>query len=150
MLRDRIATDIKTAMKARDARTLATVRLIQSAVNDRDIANRGTGKPAASEEEILQILAKMIKQREESARLYVDGGRQDLADKEREEIAVIETFLPKQLSEEEVKAAAAAAIAETGAQGMRDMGKVVGLLKQRHAGQMDFSRASAIVKALLT
>ena len=148
-MREKIAEEVKNAMKARDGERLTTLRLIQAAIKDRDIANRGTGKEAASEDEILQILAKMVKQREDSAKAFEDGGRPELADKERAEIAVLREFQPVQMDDAGVEAAARAAIAETGAASAKDMGKVMAVLKGKYAGQMDFSRASAVVKGLL-
>ncbi|MBP2444780.1 MULTISPECIES: GatB/YqeY domain-containing protein [Rhizobium] len=150
MLRDQLATQLKEAMKAKNAERLSTVRLIQAAVKDRDIANRGTGKEQASDDEILQILAKMVKQRDESAKIYEENSRPELAAKERAEIIVIQDFMPKQLSDGEVRANVSAIIAETGAAGAKDMGKVMAALKERYAGQMDFAKASATVKELLS
>ena len=149
-MRDRLAADVKTAMKAGDKARLSTLRLVQAAVKDRDIANRGIGKEVASDDEIVQLLAKMVKQREESAKAFDDGGRPELADKERAEIAVIREFLPRQMDEAQAQAAVRAAIAETGAAGVKDMGKVMAALREKYAGQMDFGRASAQVKALLS
>ncbi|OWV90361.1 glutamyl-tRNA amidotransferase [Rhizobium sp. R635] len=149
MLRDQLATQLKEAMKAKDSERLSTVRLIQAAIKDRDIANRGTGKGEASEDEILQILAKMVKQRDESAKIYEENSRPELAAKERAEIAIIQDFMPKQLSDGEVRANISAIIAETGSSGVKDMGKVMAALKERYAGQMDFAKASATVKELL-
>ncbi|MBY5769113.1 GatB/YqeY domain-containing protein [Rhizobium leguminosarum] len=149
MLRDQLATQLKEAMKAKNAERLSTVRLIQAAVKDRDIANRGTGKEQASDDEILQILAKMVKQRDESAKIYEENSRPELAAKERAEITVIQDFMPKQVSDSEVRANVSAIIAETGAAGAKDMGKVMAALKERYAGQMDFAKASATVKELL-
>ncbi|MDU0306294.1 GatB/YqeY domain-containing protein [Rhizobium sp. 10PS4] len=149
MLRDQLATQLKEAMKAKNAERLSTVRLIQAAVKDRDIANRGTGKEQASDDEILQILAKMVKQRDESAKIYEENSRPELAAKERAEITVIHDFMPKQLSDSEVRANVSAIITETGAAGAKDMGKVMAALKERYAGQMDFAKASATVKELL-
>ncbi|RWM09904.1 MAG: GatB/YqeY domain-containing protein [Mesorhizobium sp.] len=148
-MREKIAESMKSAMKAQDKHRLPTLRLIQAAIHDRDIANRGAGKPAASEEEILQILAKMVKQREESARAFEDGKRPELAAQERGEMEIIREFLPKQLDDAAIMAAAREAIAATGAANQKDMGKVIGALKQKYAGQMDFAKASAIVKGLL-
>jgi uncharacterized protein YqeY len=150
MLRDQLATQLKEAMKARNAERLSTVRLIQAAIKDRDIANRGAGKEEASDDEILQILAKMVKQRDESAKIYEDNARPELAAKERAEIKVVQDFMPKQLSDSDVRANIAAIITETGAAGPKDMGKVMAVLKERYAGQMDFSKASGAVKELLT
>ncbi|TAX56638.1 GatB/YqeY domain-containing protein [Rhizobium leguminosarum] len=149
MLRDQLATQLKEAMKAKNAKRLSTVRLIQAAVKDRDIANRGIGKEQASDDEILQILAKMVKQRDESAKIYEENSRPELAAKERAEIIVIQDFMPKQLSDSEVRANVSAIITETGAAGAKDMGKVMAALKERYAGQMDFAKASATVKELL-
>ncbi|MBY3233207.1 GatB/YqeY domain-containing protein [Rhizobium laguerreae] len=149
MLRDQLATQLKEAMKAKNAERLSTVRLIQAAVKDRDIANRGTGKEQASDDEILQILAKMVKQRDESAKIYEENSRPELAAKERAEIIVIQDFMPKQLSDSEVRANVSAIITETGAAGAKDMGKVMAALKERYAGQMDFAKASATVRELL-
>ncbi|MBY5818006.1 GatB/YqeY domain-containing protein [Rhizobium leguminosarum bv. viciae 248] len=149
MLRDQLATQLKEAMKAKNAERLSTVRLIQAAVKDRDIANRGIGKEQASDDEILQILAKMVKQRDESAKIYEENSRPELAAKERAEITVIQDFMPKQLSDGEVRANVSAIITETGAAGAKDMGKVMAALKERYAGQMDFAKASATVKELL-
>ncbi|WP_306916652.1 GatB/YqeY domain-containing protein [Rhizobium mesoamericanum] len=149
MLRDQLAAALKDAMKSKNAERLSTVRLIQAAIKDRDIANRGTGKVEASDDEILQILAKMVKQRDESAKIYEENARPELAAKERAEIAVLQDFLPKQLSEAEVRSNIAAIIAEIGAAGPKDMGKVMAVLKERYAGQIDFSKASGAVKEQL-
>ncbi len=149
-MRDQLAAALKDAMKAKDAPRLSTVRLVQAEIKTRDIANRGTGKGDATDDEILQIMAKMVKQREESAKIYEDNARPELAAKERAEIVVIQDFMPKQLSEADVRANVAAAIAETGASGPKDMGKVMAVLKERYAGQMDFAKASTVLKELLT
>lgn len=149
MLRDQLAAALKDAMKSKNAERLSTVRLIQAAVKDRDIANRGAGKEQASDDEILQILAKMVKQRDESAKIYEENARPELAAKERAEITVVQDFMPKQLSDADVRANIAAIITETGAAGPKDMGKVMAVLKERYAGQMDFSKASGAVKELL-
>ena len=148
MLREQFTTVMKTAMKAGDKRRLATVRMIQAALKDRDIEARGAGKEVG-EEDILAMLQKMVKSRQESADIYAKGGRPELETQEREEIAIINEFLPKQMAEDEVKAAIDAAVAETGAASMKDMGKVVAALKAKYTGQMDFARASALVKARL-
>ncbi len=148
-MRDQLSQALKDAMKAKDTRRLSTVRLIQSAIKDRDIANRGAGKDAATDDEILQILQKMVKQREESAKIYEDAGRAELAAQEREEIAVLKDFMPEQLSDAKIQEIIASAIAETGAESPRDMGKVMAHLKEKYAGQMDFAKASAQVKELL-
>jgi uncharacterized protein YqeY len=149
MLRDRLTTEMKEAMKAGDKRKLGTVRLIQAALKDKDIELRGAGKGPASDDEILAVMQKMIKQRQESLAMYEQGGRPELAAQEREEAEVIQSFLPKQMDEAEVRAAIEAAIAETGAASMKDMGKVVGALRGKYAGRMDFGRASGLVKELL-
>jgi uncharacterized protein len=148
-MRETIATALKEAQKAQDKGRTSTLRMVNAAIQDRDIANRGAGKGAAGEDELLQILTKMVKQREESARAYDDGGRPELADKERAEIDIIREFLPQQLGEDELRAAVAQAVAETNASSVRDMGKVMAVLKERHAGSMDFGRASALVKEAL-
>ena len=147
-MRERFTTMMKEAMKAGDKRRLDTVRMIQAALKDKDIEARGAGK-TVSDDDILALLQKMTKSRQESAEIYAKAGREELAQQEREEIAIIAEFLPKQLSEEEAKAAVAAAIAETGAASMKDMGKVVSALKAKHTGQMDFAKASGLVKAAL-
>ncbi|MCJ2051958.1 GatB/YqeY domain-containing protein [Methylobacterium sp. J-070] len=149
MLRARFTTEMKEAMKAGEKERLATIRMIQAALKDRDIEARGNGKEPISDEEILSLLQKMIKQRTESAGVYEQGGRPELAATERAEIAIVESFLPKQMDEAETKAAVEAAIAETGAAGPKDMGKVIGALKGAYAGRMDFGKASGLVKAAL-
>lgn len=149
MLREKLSEAMKEAMKAKETRRLSTVRLIQTAIKDRDIANRGTGKDAATDDEILQILQKMVKQREESAKIYEDNARPELAAQEREEIAVIKSFMPEQISEEKASEIVASVIAEIGAAGMKDMGKVMAILRERYAGQMDFAKASGTIKAQL-
>jgi uncharacterized protein YqeY len=148
-VRETIDEALKTAQKAREAERVSTLRLMRAAIQANDIAGRGEGRKEAGDAEILQILAKMVKQREESASAFEAGKRPELAAKERGEIEIIRDFMPKQMGEAEVRAAAEAAIKETGAAGMRDMGKVIGRLKEQYAGQMDFSRASGIVKELL-
>ncbi|ABA05698.1 conserved hypothetical protein [Nitrobacter winogradskyi Nb-255] len=150
MLRDDINNAVKEAMKARDERRLSTLRMVNSTIKNADIEARGQGKPPLSDGDLLGLLQKMIKQRQESVELYEKGGREELAAQERAEIAVISTYLPKQMSDEDVKAAVAAIIADTGASGIKDMGKVIGALKARYAGQMDFGKASGVVKAALT
>ncbi|WP_024507454.1 GatB/YqeY domain-containing protein [Bradyrhizobium sp. ARR65] len=150
MLRDDINNAVKEAMKAKDERKLGTLRMVNSNIKNADIEARGQGKPPLSDAELLSVLQKMIKQRQEAVELYDKGGRAELAAQEREEIAVISAYLPKQMSEEEVKAAIAAIIAETHAAGIKDMGKVIGALKAKYAGQMDFAKASGLVKAALT
>lgn len=150
MLRDQFASVLKEAMKARESRRVSTIRLIQTAVNDRDIANRGTGKDPATDDEIMTILTKMIKQREESAVIYDKAERLELAAQEREEIEIIKAFMPEEFSGEKVRELCAGVIAETGAAGLRDMGKCVALLKERYPGQIDFAKASGILKEMLS
>ena len=148
-MRERFTQDMKDAMKAGDKRRLSTVRLVQAALKDKDIEARGAGKGQASDEEILGLLQKMIKQRQESAGIYEQAGRAELAAQEREEAEIIASYLPKQLDEAATRQAIEAAIKETGAASMKDMGKVIGSLRGKFAGQMDFGRASALVKELL-
>jgi uncharacterized protein YqeY len=148
-MRERFTQDLKDAMKAGDKRKLATVRLVQAALKDKDIEARGAGKGQASDEEILGLLQKMIKQRQESAGIYEQAGRAELASQEREEAEIIASYLPKQMDEAETRQAIAAAIAETGAASMKDMGKVIGVLRGKYAGRMDFAKASALVKEML-
>jgi len=146
-LRDRIGAGLKEAMREKDATRLSTLRLINAAIKDQDIAARGEGRGGPVDDQaVLGILGKMVKQRQESARAYEEGGRLELAEKEREEIAIIEQFLPRQLSGDEVTAAIDAAIAETGAEGLRDMGRVMAVLKARYTGQMDFGAVGPAVK----
>ncbi len=150
-MRDAIKTALNQAMKNKDSKRLSTLRLINAAIKDRDIAVRVEGNDVGvSDDEVMAILGKMIKQRQESARVYEEGGRLDLAERERSEIEVIEEFLPRQFTEEEVDKAIAAAISETGAEGIRDMGKVMATLKASYTGQIDFGVAGPKVKAALT
>lgn len=150
-MRDRIYSNLKAAMKAKDAPRLSTLRLINAAIKDKDIALRGQGNDAGvPDSEILSILAKMIKQRQESATTYEQAGRLELAEKERAEIGVIEEFLPRQLDEAEVSAAIKAAITKVGATSIRDMGRVMGTLKEKYTGQMDFGKAGATIKSQLS
>ena len=149
-LRSRIGTELKQAMKDKNAQRLSTLRLVNAAIKDRDIALRGDGRETGVDDgEILAILGKMAKQRSESARAYEEGGRIDLAEGERGEIAIIEEFLPRQLDDAEVAAAIDAAISEIGAGGVRDMGKVMGALKSKYTGQMDFGAVGPAVKKRL-
>lgn len=151
MLRERFNEALKEAMRAKDQRTVSTLRLILSTLKDRDIAARPSGNTDGIDEaSILSMLQGMVKQRQESAALYDQGGRPELAAGEREEIAVIERFMPKSMTDDEAKAAIAALIAETGAAGIKDMGKVMAELRTRYPGQMDFGKASGVVKAALT
>jgi uncharacterized protein YqeY len=148
-MRDKINADLKEAMKAGEKDRVGTLRLINAAIKSADIDARPTGKDKISDADILSVLAKMVKQRRDSIEQYTAGGRQDLADKEAAEITLIEVYLPKQMSEAEAKAAIAAVIKETGAAGPKDMGKVMGALKAKFTGQMDFGKASGMVKELL-
>jgi uncharacterized protein YqeY len=146
-LRQQLNDAMKEAMKAKDAKRLATLRLVLAALKDRDIAARTeTSRELLGDDEILALLAKMIKQREESATAYDAGNRPELAAGEREEIAIIRSFMPAQMDEAAVKAAAQKTIAELGASSIKDMGKVMAAMKERYAGQMDFGKASAIIK----
>ncbi|HVV28104.1 MAG TPA: GatB/YqeY domain-containing protein [Rhizomicrobium sp.] len=150
-LRAQLNDAMKEAMKAKDAKRLATVRLVLAALKDRDIAARSeTSRELLGDDEILALLAKMIKQREESASAYDAGGRPELAAGEREEIAIIRAFMPAQMDEAQMLAAVKATIADVGAASIKDMGKVMAALKERYAGQMDFSRASAATKDALS
>lgn len=149
-MREAFNTALKDAMRSGDKVRVATVRMITAALKDRDIEARGSGKGPLADDEILSLLQKMIKQRQESLKIYQDNGRPELAEQEAAEIAVIASFMPAQLSEAEIDQAIADAIAETGAAGMKDMGKVVGKLKEKYAGRMDFAKASAAVKAKLS
>ncbi|WP_413872133.1 GatB/YqeY domain-containing protein [Albidovulum sp.] len=146
-MRERIGAALKDAMKSKDAPRLSTLRLINAAIKDKDIALRGEGGDATvGDAEVLGILGRMVKQRQESVRAYEEGGRLELAEKEQAEIRVIEEFLPRQLSDAEVRAAIAAAIAGTGATSIRDMGRVMAALKAKYTGQMDFGAVGPMVK----
>lgn len=150
LLRDRLQTDLKEAMKAKTVNRLSTLRLINAAIKDREIAIRGQADAGeVGEGEILQIMGKMVKQRQESARAYEEGGRLELAEKELAEIGVIQEFLPRQMSADEIEAAIVAAVAETAAASIRDCGKVMAALKGRYTGQMDFGVVGALVKGRL-
>ena len=155
-MREQIMEAVKAAMKSGDKRRLTTLRLIQAAIKDRDIAARvdskgqATGQDKIGETELLQLLQKMIKQRRDSATMYADAGRTELAEQEQAEIAIIEEYLPKQMTEDEVTAAVSAVVQEIGAAGLKDMGRTMAALKERYAGQMDFGKASGIVKANLS
>lgn len=150
-MRSRVLAALKDAMKSKEADRLATLRLINAAIKDKDISLRGTDAEdkGVSDSDILAIMGRMVKQRQESARAYEEGGRLELAEKERSEIKVIEDFLPKQLSEAEAAAAVDAAIVEVGADSIRDMGKVMGVLKGKFTGQMDFGAVGPLVKEKL-
>lgn len=147
-MRDRFNDELKTAMKAGDKLRVATIRMINAGLKDKDIEARGQGK-TVSDDDILALLQKLVKSRQESAEIYEKAGRTDLSTKEREEIAIIQSFLPQPLTPVETDAAISAAIAETGATSIKEMGKVIGLLKSKYAGRMDFGAASAAVKAKL-
>ena len=149
MLRDDINNALKDAMKARDERRVSTLRLINSSLKNADIEARGQNKGPLGDDELLALLAKMIKQRQESIELYEKGGRAELAQQERDEIAIIAAYLPKKMSDAEVRTAITQAIAESGASSMKDMGKVIAALKGRYAGRMDFGKVSPLVKELL-
>jgi uncharacterized protein len=149
MLRDDINNALKDAMKARDERRVSTLRLVNSSLKNADIEARGQGKGPLADDEVLPVLQKMIKQRQESITLYEQGGRNELAQQERDEITIISGYLPQQLSDDEMRAAIAQAITETGAASMKDMGKVIGALKGRYTGRMDFGKASPLVKQML-
>jgi uncharacterized protein YqeY len=150
MLRDDLQNSLKEAMKSRDTQTVNAVRLIIAGQKEKDVEARGKGQEKASDEVLLAMMQSMIKQRKESIKIYQDGNRPDLAEKEQSEIDVINRFLPKQLSAEEAEAAIKAIIAEVGAASIKDMGKVMGALKNKFAGQMDFGAASGIIKQLLS
>jgi len=150
MIRDTIKAALTSAMKSGDTAGRDTIRLIQSEIKNRDIALRGSANPPEDDVLVSEVLQKMIKQRRESIDMYAKGGRQELADAEAAEVAVIETFLPRQMSEEELGAAIDAIVAETGAASVKDMGRVMALVKERHAGGLDMSKASQAVKARLS
>ena len=150
MLRDDINKSLTEAMKAKNERAVSTLRMVNSTLKNADIEARGASKPALGDAEVISILQKMIKQRQESVELYKKGNRPELVKQEEEEIAIISGYLPKQMSEADAAAAIDAAIKETGAAGMKDMGKVIGVLRGKYAGQMDMAKASAAVKAKLS
>lgn len=150
MLRERLNDRLKAAMKDKNARAVATLRLILAALKDRDIAARSKGQAEGiSDPEILQVLQTMIRQRQDAIKLYEQGGRLELAEQEAEEIAIIESFLPQQLGEQEIKAAVREVVSDVGAKSIKDMGRAMAELRQRYAGQMDFGRASAVLKEQL-
>lgn len=149
-MHERFNEALKVALKSQDKVRISTLRLINAAIKDRDIADRtDNGGTGVSEDVVLEILAKMIKQRQESLSAYEEAGRLDLADQERSEIVIIQEFMPRQLEDDEIIAAVDAALAEVGAETLKDMGKVMGLLKQKYTGQMDFGKAGARVKEKL-
>ena len=149
MLRDQITDELKVAMKAKDLARVGTIRLILAAIKDRDIQQRGDGKDPLGDAGILDLMQKMIKQRRDSIEAFEKGGRPELAAKEQAEIDIIASFMPRQLSESETEQALGAAIAEAGASGVKDMGRVMALLKEKFAGRMDFGKASGRLKQLL-
>lgn len=148
-MRDAIQAALVEAQKSQDKCRVSTLRLINAAIKDRDIAHRSAGKDSVTDTEILEILRKMIKQRQESAATYEQAGRLELAEQERKETAVINEFLPEQLCEERTREAVANVVEETGAEGLRDMGRCMNSLKSKYPGQMDFAKASGIVKEML-
>lgn len=150
MLRETLQQALKTSMLAKDVATTSAVRLIIAGMKDKDVVARGNGQKEASEADILGLMQNMIKQRKDSIKMYIDGHRQDLADKEQSEIFVIERFLPKQMNDAEVESAIKATIAELGASSIKDMGKVMSQIKDKYAGQMDFGAASSKIKTLLS
>lgn len=149
-MREAISKALISAQKEKNKRRVSTLRLINAAINDRDITLRGKGKEAADDEEVLDILAKMVKQRDESVKMYKQAGRAELEAQELEEIVIIQEFLPKQLSQEETNSIVSELIAETGAESLRDMGKIMGILKTRYRGQIDMGKAGALIKSQLT
>ncbi|UVC07009.1 GatB/YqeY domain-containing protein [Rhizobium sp. TH2] len=149
-MRDKLMDAVKEAMKAKQPHRISTIRMMQSAIKDLEIANRTKPDPTTSDGDIASLLSKLVKQREESAKIYDEGGRPELATKEREEIAIIGEFMPKQLSEAEVIEIIKGIITETGAASMKDMGKVMSALKERYPGQLDFGKASGQIKSLLS
>jgi hypothetical protein len=151
MIRQAITDAVKEAMKARDQRATSTLRMIQAKLKDKDIEARGLGNPDGIDDQaVLSVLQGMVKQRRESIELYKQGNRPDLVEQEAAEIAIIERFLPQQMDEDAMRAAIAKTVAEIGAAGIKDMGRTMAALKERHAGEMDFQKASALVKAALT
>ena len=149
IMREKFAEALKQAQKSQDKRRMSTLRLIIAAIHDRDIANRGASKPPTTDEEITAILTKMVKQREESARLFEEGGRPELAAQEREENGIIRAFLPEQIGEEELRRACQQVVEDIGADGLRDIGRCMSALKEKYPGRMDFAKASGVVKSIL-
>ncbi len=151
MLRDELTTSMKEAMRAKEARKLSTVRLILAAIKEKDIEMRGVDAGDRDDDAVItDILSKMVKQRRDSIKAYEEGGRCELAEREKEEINIIEEFLPKQMSDDEIKAAAETVVAELGAEGLKDIGRCMGALKSKYAGQMDFAKASVTIKGMLS
>ena len=149
MLRDDINNALKEAMKAKNERVVSTLRMVNATLKNADIEARGAAKPALGDADVLSILQKMIKQRQESVELYRKGGRDDLVKQEQQEIDIIAGYLPKQMSDDELKAAIAAIVKETGAASIKDMGRVMAALKERYAGKIDFAKAGGLVKSQL-
>ncbi|MDB5525342.1 MAG: GatB/yqey domain protein [Rhizobium sp.] len=149
-MREQLMNALKEAMKAKEQRKITTIRMVQAAIKDLDIANRTRTDPTTSDGEIASLMSKLVKQREESAKMYDEGARPELAAQEREEIGIISEFMPKQFSEAEVTEIIKGIIAETGSASVKDMGKCMALLKERYPGQLDFGKASAQTKALLS
>ena len=149
-MREKLMDSLKEAMKAKDSQRISTIRMVQAAIKDLEIANRTKPNAETTDGDIASLLSKLVKQREESAKIYDDGGRPELAAKEREEIRIISEFMPKQLAEGEVIEIIKGIIAETGAASMKDMGRVMGVLKERYPGQLDFGKASGQIKGLLS
>jgi uncharacterized protein len=149
VLREEINTALKDAMKARDERRVSTLRLVSAAIKNADIEAQLSGRPALSDDDVLAVLQKMVKQRQESVAIYDQAGRKELADRERREIEIINGYLPQQMSETQMRAAVTGIIDQVGAQGIKDMGKVMAALKARYVGKMDFSKASVLVKGML-
>ncbi len=149
MLRDDLQKTLKESMLARDNETTGAIRLIIAGMKEKDVEARGKGQEKASDADLLAMMQNMIKQRNDSIKMYVDGNRQDLAEKEAKEIKIIERFLPKQMSDAEIESAIKSVITETGAQSMKDMGKIMGILKSKYVGQMDFGKANGLIKSLL-
>lgn len=151
MLRDDLNQAMKDAMRAKDKRKLSTVRLVLAAIKEKDIAARGEDASDRDDDAVvIDILSKMVKQRKDSIKAYEEGGRCELAEQERDEIAIIQEFLPKQMSDAEIKAACAAIVAELGAEGLKDIGRCMAAMKEKYAGQMDFAKASVTIKGLLS
>ena len=149
MLREELQKALKESMLNKDTDTVSAVRLIIAGMKEKDVDARGKGLKEASDADLMSMMQSMIKQRNDSIKMYVDGKREDLAAKERKEISIIERFLPKQMSDAEIETAIRGVIAETGAASMKDMGKVMGTLKAKYAGQLDFGKASGMIKNLL-
>lgn len=151
MLRDDLTASMKDAMRAKEKRKLSTVRLVLAAIKEKDIEMRGTDASDRDDDAIItDILSKMVKQRNDSIKAYEEGGRCELAERERDEITIIQEFLPKQMTDDEIVAAATAVVAELGAVGLKDIGRCMGALKGKYAGQMDFAKASVTIKGMLS